>query len=71
MRQNSLEEAEGLGAQTCQGNKAPLDLGEVCFSHHFVASFPPPLLFSHCLLRLQDLWCGDLLPIHTVFVWES
>lgn len=27
--------------------------------------------FSHCLLRLQDLWCGDLLSIHTVIAKES
>lgn len=71
MRQHGLGQAVGLGTHACQGNKTTLDLGEVCFSHHFVASFPPPLLFSHRLLRLQDLWCGDLLSIHTVFVWES
>lgn len=55
MRQYSLGQVAGLGGHTCQGNEAALDQGEACFDHHFVASFLPPLLFSHCLLRLRDL----------------
>lgn len=71
MRQYGLEEAAGLETDTCQGNKTAFGPGESCFDHRFVASFLPHLLFfSHCLLRLQDLWCRDLF-IHTVFVWES
>lgn len=34
-----------LGTPLCLGSKSALDPGEVCFCHHFVASFPPSFSF--------------------------